>query len=162
MPITYLRKSSDEVVSHCSCGDGRVTFPPQMDCPWCGCGWLFTCITCRQAFAFAEGVELDTTWEALAREDLLVMLKEEPDAEDIRGWVEVMQVLLDEVEPSERYVIIDGWVLPTDSRDVVFEGWHARHAFARLPQMAALEDPAALDADLANRAYWEANAVGEG
>src|SRR5262249_18861030 len=52
----YLRKANNDLVSHCACAqaDALVTAPSQMDCPWCGCGWLFICSRCRKAFTFAE------------------------------------------------------------------------------------------------------------
>ena len=38
----YLEKDNDQLVSFCSCEPAYITYPPQLDCPWCGCGWLFT------------------------------------------------------------------------------------------------------------------------
>ncbi len=67
--IIYLKKANDDLVSNCKCNDGRITYPPQQDCPWCGCGWLFTCISSRKAFTFAAGIELETNWEELATAD---------------------------------------------------------------------------------------------
>ena len=46
--IVYLKKASNELISHCGCEESRISYPAQMDCPWCGCGWLFSCITCRK------------------------------------------------------------------------------------------------------------------
>lgn len=43
----YLIKDNDDLCSHCACETAYITFPPQMDCPWCGCGWLFSCTACR-------------------------------------------------------------------------------------------------------------------
>jgi hypothetical protein len=161
MKITYLRKASDEVISFCSCGDGRVSFPAQMDCPWCGCGWLFTCITCRKAFTFAEGVEIEGSWEDLAREEIRNKWQKEPEKDDVASWVEAMKEVLAEVKPGKRYVIIDGHVIPADATNVKFDGWHAHHEFTGLPQVEALSDKSALDATLGDRRYWTANALPE-
>src|SRR6266566_1407987 len=57
--MIYLRKANDNLVSHCKCDEAYISAPSQMDCPWCGCGWLFTCSHCRKAFTFAEAVEGD-------------------------------------------------------------------------------------------------------
>jgi hypothetical protein len=79
----YLKKANDELVSHCRCAEALITFPPQMDCPWCGCGWLFTCIECRRAFAFAEGIVVDELWEETAARDLRNRWKTDPSNQDV-------------------------------------------------------------------------------
>lgn len=161
MKITYLKKASDDLISFCSCGDGRVTFPAQMDCPWCGCGWLFTCITCRKAFTFAEGVEIETTWQDLARDDIRNKWKEEPSEEDVESWIEAMKEILADVREGGRYVIIDGAVITSDSTDLNFDGWAAHHEFKEVPQVRALTNTAILEEQLSNRSYWSANALPE-
>jgi hypothetical protein len=157
--IVYLKKANDDVVSHCSCGDGRVTFPSQMDCPWCGCGWLFTCMTCRKAFTFAEGFEIEATWEELAREDIRNGWQDEPSDEDVAAWVAAMQEILADVAPGHRYVILDGAVIPVDATSVAFDGWHAHHDLESLPHVDALSDTSVIEELLANREYWTTNAL---
>jgi len=161
MKIVYLKKAGNDVISHCSCGDGRISFPPQMDCPWCGCGWLFTCITCHKVFTFAEGVELETTWEQLAWDDENNSWNKSPSKEVVREWVEAMKVILKDVVVGKRYAVLDGWVFPADSKAIQFDGWHARHRFDVLPQFMALHDQNILEETLGNRAYWQANALPE-
>src|SRR5688572_5768660 len=97
-----------------------ITFPPQMDCPWCGCGWLFTCIACRKAFTFAQGVLVNETWEATARRDLTNGWRKEPSEEEIGQWVEAMRELLAEVQVGRQYVCFDGLIIPTDAANVRF------------------------------------------
>src|SRR5216684_6234859 len=137
----YLVKDSNELVSHCNCQDAMITFPPQADCPWCGCGWLFTCIGCRKAFTFARGVVVNESWEATARRDLVNGRGREPEPEEVSRWVEAMQALLAEVEDGDQYVCLDGLIIPTETDRVTFEGWHARHDLDFVPQAAALTDP---------------------
>ena len=161
MKITYLKKANDDVISFCSCVDGRVTFPAQLDCPWCGCGWLFSCVTCRKAFTFAEGVQLEATWEEIAREDIRKRWEEEPTDDDVASWVESMKELLSGVRPGGRYVIIDGSVIAADSQGITFDGWHSHHDFASLPQIEALSDKSVLDEKLSNREYWQSTALPE-
>jgi hypothetical protein len=64
----YLRKANDGFVSHCKCdkADALISSPSQMDCPWCGCGWLFICSRCCKAFTFVEAVQVDESWEKTA------------------------------------------------------------------------------------------------
>lgn len=161
MKITFLKKANDDLISFCSCGDGRVTFPSQMNCPWCGCGWLFTCITCRKAFTFAEGVQIESTWEELAREDIRNKWKEEPTAEDVASWVEAMKEILSCVQVGERYVIIDGSVIRVDADNIHFDGLAAHHEFPKVPQVRALANKAVLEEELGNREYWLSNALPE-
>ena len=154
MKITYLKKANDDVISFCSCGDGRITFPAQMDCPWCGCGWLFTCVTCRKAFTFAEGVEIQGTWKDLARADITKRLSKEHTDENVASWIEEMKAFTRDVKVGVRYVIIDGSVIPADTQNIEFLGWHAYHEFTELPQEAARSDKSILDEKLGSREYW--------
>ena len=139
----YLVKESNALVSHCRCENALITYPPQLDCPWCGCGWLFSCQVCRKAFTFARGVEIEEPWEVLARRDLQARWREEPTDLDIQDWVNAMRGLMAGVEPGETYVS--------------FDGWYARHDLDFVPQMAALDDPSVLDEVLSNREYWLSN-----
>jgi hypothetical protein len=161
MSIIYLHKAGDDVISHCKCSDGRITFPGQADCPWCGCGWLFSCVSCRKAFTFAEAVELDTTLEALMREDYRAFWHKEPSDETIRERVEVMQILLKSVEVGKRYVYLDGFYLLADAKNVHFNGWHAHHSLDVLPQFAALDDKEILKKTLLSFDYWKYNEIPE-
>src|SRR4051794_39312237 len=97
-----------------------------MDCPWCGCGWLFACVNCRKAFTFAEGVLVPEPWEETALRDLRGW-KTQPSDEDVAGWVDAMKELLADVRVGERYVCLDGLINPADATSVRFEGWHSRH-----------------------------------
>lgn len=155
----YLAKANDALVSHCTCDDSIVSYPPQMDCPWCGCGWLFSCIRCRKAFTFAMGIETDVPWDELARRDIQGYGGPEPDVDSIADWVGDMQYFLEDVEPGVEYVCLDGAVIPTDVTELEFTGWHARHELDFLPQVRALDDPTIVDSLLANVDYWESRAV---
>jgi len=136
-----------------------ITYPPQGGCPWCGCGWLFTCIKCRKAFTFARGDWVNETWEATARRDLTNGWGREPSEKEIAEWVSAMEELLAKVVVGEQYVCLDGLIIPTDATHVSFEGWYARHDFDYVPQVAALEDPNVEAEFLCNPTYWQTNAV---
>src|ERR1044072_4140144 len=104
--MIYLRKANNDLISHCKCADGYISTPAQMDCPWCGCGWLFTCSDCRKAFTFAEAVEVDFSLEQMARRDLQHWERAgtHPSEEDIESWVEFMGVFLRGAQVGHRYV----------------------------------------------------------
>ena len=150
----YLKKANDSVISHCKCIGALITFPPQMDCPWCGCGWLFTCVECRKAFTFAVGVALDEPLEAIGRRDLRNR-GEEPSDADVRDWVAAMRELIHEVKPGELYVCIDGRIIPAGTEQIAFDGWAARHDLSRPPQVLAINDPQILRHTLSDPEYWK-------
>jgi hypothetical protein len=153
----YLAKESDDLVSHCRCENAMVGFPGQLDCPWCGCGWLFSCHQCRKAFTFAKGIETDEPWKSLARRDIQAIGRAEPNDIEIQEWVNGMQTLLADVEPGKTYVSFDGHFIPTDVSSLSLDGWFAHHDLDFLPQIAALQDPRVIDNILANKTYWLSN-----
>ena len=157
----YLRKANEKLVSHCRCAaaDALITSPGQMDCPWCGCGWLFTCMVCRKAFTFAEAVEVDESWEALAKRDIRRFFRRAPDDKEVEEWVESMQILLRDIHAGEQYVYLDGWVISVDEQNIDIEGWHAWHDLYEVPQVAALEDFSIRTEMLASPEYWQTHAL---
>lgn len=159
--MIYLRKANSNVVNHCKCADGYISAPGQMDCPWCGCGWLFTCSDCRKALTFAEGVEVDFTLEEMALRDLQHWNRAgtAPSAEDIQGWVDFMRTFLQGVELGRRYVYLDGVVIPTDADGITFEGIHSSHDLAVVPQVEALRDQSIIRDLLSNPRYWHESAL---
>jgi hypothetical protein len=70
-----------------------------------------------------------------------------------------MRELLDDVEPGQTYVSLDGHFIPADEAEVDIVGWHSHHRLAFVPQVAALQDPSIIDTMLAKRDYWESNRV---
>ena len=157
--IVYLKKANNELVGNCKCNDGRITYPPQMDCPWCGCGWLFTCLTCRKAFTFAEGVELDASWEDLAETDWKAWGLQKVSKQRVASWVKDMKVLLADVKPGKIYVTLDGKVIEKTARNVQFDGLYASHKFERLPHVAALKTRSLEEEILANADYWRTRRI---
>jgi hypothetical protein len=155
----YLKKANNELVSHCRCTEALITFPPQMDCPWCGCGWLFTCIECRKAFTFVEGVVVNETWEQTAARDLRNRWKTTPSNEDVSQWVGAMKELLADVRVGQRYVCLDGLFIPTDATSIQFEGWHSRHDLPFVPHVQALKDRSVLSCILGSQEYWKRTAA---
>ena len=130
-----------------------------MDCPWCGCGWLFTCIECRTAFTFAEAITVNESWQETAARDLRKGWKREPSEQDISQWVEAMTELLADVQVGKRYVYLDGIFIPTTATSVRFAGWHSRHDLQFVPQVEAVTDQSIMSPILANEAYWKRTAI---
>ncbi len=157
----YLVKANDSFISHCKCITAPIGAPAQMDCPWCGCGWLFVCPQCRKAFTFARAGELDLSWEDLAHRDLDGKWSRQPTAEDIRVWIDFMKVMLKDLEPGREYVYLDGAIFPTDSKDIQFEGMHSWHELFSVPQVDALKEKDALELTLGSRRYWDDRKLAE-
>lgn len=152
----YLVKASDDFVSFCRCKNALASSPPQMDCPWCGCGWLFTCMECRKAFTFAKAVLVPLSLEELGKADLCGRWKKEPDVEGLAEWLDGMGALLAPLQLGKTYVYFDGIYVPTDAAGIRLEGWHTHHNLKFVPQVEAMRNPEIRDTVLSNTAYWEA------
>jgi hypothetical protein len=150
----YLERSRKDLICHCRCRQSLIAAPVQMDCPWCGCGWLFTCLNCRKAYTFARGVEVDEPLQELAKMDLEARRGTELELDDLHGWVEWMGVLLEGIEPGREYVYLDGFFIDVDSGPLRFDGWHSRHDLPWVPQMRAVEDPTAIHDTIGSQEYW--------
>ena len=160
----YLRKANDDLVSHCRCGkaDALISSPGQMDCPWCGCGWLFICSRCRKAFTFAEVVEINESWGQTADRTIRALYRREPEEGEAEEWVGFMKILLKDIQSGLQYVYLDGWVIPTTAGGVHIQGWHSHHDLEFVPQVAALEDPQVQTSLLSSREYWLSTAIDQG
>ena len=160
--MIYLRKASNNLVSHCHCANAYIGAPAQLDCPWCGCGWLFVCADCRKAFTFAEAVKVKFSLEQIGAHDLLQFSKHSkvtPTKEDLRTWVECMKEFLHEVKLGRRYIYFDGYIVPVDAGCITFEGLHSAHALKVVPQVEALRDPTIVQGLLRNPHYWQESVI---
>lgn len=159
MSIIYLVKDNNGLISHCSCKVARISSPGQLSCPWCGCGWLFSCTRCRMSFTFARAERIDATWEEMALEDLTGFSKTEPDPEDLRETARQLREMHQGLVPGERYVYFDGMIVGVDAPGIRGRGRHARHDLDYVPQVAALQDRSRINWVLQNVMYWEENAL---
>lgn len=150
----YLAKASTDLLCFCECAEALMTFPPQLDCPWCGCGWLFSCSECRTSFTFARGVTVNESWEDLARRDMTNYGRTSVSTDDVDNWVRAMKELLAHVKVGATYVCLDSVIIPVDAGAFQFEGRHSRHDLAFVPQVAALEDRSVIDDLLSSPEYW--------
>jgi hypothetical protein len=157
----HLRKANDDLVSHCKCdkADALISAPGQMDCPWCGCGWLFICNRCRKAFTFAEGVRVDESWTEIGKRSLRGFYGREPEPKEIDEWVGFMKFLHKGVRTGGKYVYFDGYVVPATAEGIAVEGSHARHDLDYVPQVAALTDPEIMNDLLCSHEYWQSNRI---
>ena len=155
----YLEKANEKLICHCKCARALVSSPCQMDCPWCGCGWLFTCLRCRRAFTFARAVEIDAGLEDLARTHLTGFLGWAPQPRESADWIDEMAILLDPVILGHEYVYLDGIYVDTQEQAIAIEGWHSRHELPYVPHVKAMEDPSVLDHTLRNELYWRGREI---
>jgi hypothetical protein len=133
MSIIHLVKVNDDLVSHCKCEQGIVGDPGQLDCLWCGCGWLFSCSKCRKAFSFAIAVEIDKTWEELATEDLYSYNKQTPDDDSVADWIKNMKAMTEHIELGQSYVYLDGCFIPAEEENFQFTGHKTEHHLSKVP-----------------------------
>lgn len=127
--------------------------PDQLDCPWCGCGWLFSCAQCGRAFTFAKAVKIDYPLDEIVAMDLSGRGFAE-NAEVAKEATEFMRAALSDVDEDRTYVYLDGSILTLDASDIKFEGWHARHDLPVLPHKLELTTPGELGRVLGDSAYW--------
>lgn len=162
MPKTiYLERSSKDLICHCRCRQAMIAAPVQMESPWNGEGWLFTCLNCRKNFTFARAVEVEESLEELAALDLEARRGTELELDDPARWVEWMGTLLKAVEVGKEYVYLDGFFIDVDTMPLQFDGWNSRHDLPWVPQRAALEDRTVIDDTIGSEEYWRETAIAE-
>ncbi|RYZ15133.1 MAG: hypothetical protein EON61_01070 [Alphaproteobacteria bacterium] len=149
----YIAKSSNDVLSHCTCEGEIAAGPAQLDCPWCGCGWLISCMECRKAFTFARVIDIDRTYEDIVREDFS-RRDVEASEDDIQESAEWMAEAFADLTVGDIVVYLDGAYLSVDTTNFTYDGWFAQHDFDRLPHAVALEQPNALNETLGDKEYW--------
>ncbi len=152
-PYLHLEKANDKGICHCKCERALVAVPDQMDCPWCGCGWLFSCAQCGKAFTYAKSVLIHTPIEKIVEFDLTGRGYEK-DMDSIHDASQLMTEMMSDLEPEKEYVYLDGYFLPLDAEDFSLEGLYANHTIAELPHAVELKSAGALEAAFADGEYW--------
>lgn len=150
----FLFKANDDVISHCRCEGAPAMSTGQLDCPWCGCGWLIACSRCTKSFTYAEIRETDIPLVELGRREVEARGLKDISEEQIAEWAEGMAEDLAMFEVGDIVVYLDGCYWRLDETDIVFNGLYASHDLGRLPHAEALSDPAHLDRMLGNPGYW--------
>ncbi len=148
---------------YCSCPQGVVDAPwhDEETSPSGGTGWLFTCAKCGKAFMFARARRIKASLDDLAARGT-PRVRTYLDGAD--GWKKKERVLLatpqdwmDLVLPlqaslteGERYVFLDGHVLPAVHGPVRFQGLWRAHDLADLPHLSFGDDENVLN----DAGYW--------
>ncbi len=152
--VRYIAKANNDVISDCKCADALAAGPAQLDCPWCSCGWLLTCIKCRKDFTFGRVVDVDRSYASIVREDF-TNRGEAASEDEVTDGAEWMAEALADLKIGDTVVYLDGSYLPLDTTNFAYDGWHAQHDFDRLPHAVALEHPNALRETLGVKSYWD-------
>lgn len=152
--VKWIAKANDDVLSHCRCTGVLSATTGQFDCPWCGCGWLISCIECGRAFVYARVIETDRAYTDIAAEDARNRGLKNVTAEDVEAVAETMQAQMEAFSVGATLVYLDGKYFPIDTCAIDFEGFFAFHKLDRLPHAVALEDASYLSSFLGDRRYW--------
>jgi len=127
----FLFKANNDILSFCQCENEPAMSAGQLDCPWCGCGWMIACSKCTKSFIFAEVRETDIPLIELGRREAAARGFKTVTDEDIAEWAEGMAEVLDNFEVGDVVVYLDGSYWTIDSTDVEFDGFYASHKLAR-------------------------------
>lgn len=150
----FLFKANDDVLSHCRCVGEPAMSTGQMDCPWCGCGWLISCSNCGRAFTYAVVRETHIPIVELGRREVVRRGLDSVTDQEVQEWADAMAAEFERFDSGQIVVYLDGHYWPLDARDVAFNGYFARHDLKVLPHAEALERPGALSDLLSDKAYW--------
>ena len=163
--MKYLERANTDLVCWCKCEEGKaISTPPgsgQADCPWCGCGWLFSCTHCRKSFTFARVVERDQSYEEFVTEDRERAgwgFDVEKDIPLIGSIASDLARVMATLKIGEEYVIIDGLVLPAKDPVAEVRGTVGLHLFLTgTPQCLARDGTNAVPLrSLRDPRYWDA------
>ena len=150
----FLFKANDEVLSFCTCEGQPAMSTGQLDCPWCGCGWMISCSNCTKSFIFAEVRETDIPLIELGRREAAARGLTDVSEQDAAEWAEGMAEAFADFEVGDIVVYLDGHYWHRDATDIAFDGYFASHRLSRLPHAEALADPPLLDRVLGDANYW--------
>ena len=146
-----IAKANDEAISFCECEDAVAAYPGQLDCPWCGCGWLFSCLRCQKAFTFGRVVETDRSLRELVETDCRTRGLDLTE-DLVEEWIDYFAWATQIPAPGDEVIYLDGYVMGVETEDVEFTGWYATHHLARLPH--AERTRAALESAFGASPYW--------
>lgn len=151
----WLVKDNNELVSHCECKDAMSGWFPQADCPWCGCGWLFSCMSCNKSFTFARVAWIDMSIQVLATRMCWTPNKRGPAQEEVLEALEFMKWAMEDLREGDRVVVLDYELLKVDEEGPIeFDGVFAHHELECVPQVRALKDPSYLERTIGRKQYW--------
>jgi hypothetical protein len=151
-----LIKANDDLVSWCKCAWPAYASSGQLDCPWCGCGWLFTCASCRRAFTFAKVVYAEVPLRQIMQQERSSYHNQPValDDSEVISRTEWLEFELELLPVGTICAYLDGKVLAVDSADIRFNGWFAHHELDSVPQWSVRGSRAGIEALLGDKAYW--------
>ena len=152
--IKLLAKANDDVLSHCQCSTPLASLPGQLDCPWCGCGWLIGCTQCRRAFTYSRVVEVETDYEIFVQGDRRRGKYDDFDPSELKDCALWLEETLADIPVGRTVVYLDGMYFDVDAEPGLFKGLYALHELQHLPHFEALTRPSLLRATLGERSYW--------
>ncbi len=153
----FLFKANDDVISHCTCpaGEARAMSTAQLDCPWCGCGWLIPCVKCGKSFTYGVIKETDMDIMDIARTEVKARnLTDHITEEDIKDWAKAMAEDFNRFDVGQKVIYLDGSYFPLDAKNIEFDGYFAHHKLETLPHAEAIKNPSKLKEILYNKDYW--------
>lgn len=149
----FIFKANDDVLSFCACEGVPAMSSGQLDCPWCGCGWMISCSQCKKSFVFAVVRETEIPLIELGRREAAARGWAVTE-EEIEEWAEGMAEAFAAFEVGDILVYLDGEYWLRDATGIAFDGDFASHRFDRLPHADALADPPLLQRVLGDAHYW--------
>ncbi len=137
-----------------------ATIGNQFDCPWCGCGWMLSCVACRRGFVFAVAEDRgESIADLVARqaahhaEDFPSVAPATPaEQAEIASYYEKWYRVL---TPGARYVVFDDVIVPVTAPRCYVRGAYGEHRLAYVPQVAAALDQKVLRDVLCAPKYWD-------
>ena len=162
----WLVKDDPEGQWWCKCPQGLAdpTRHREDVYPTGGTGWLFVCAKCDYAFMFARARRIRLSLEDIAQRcaprtrDVLISGEGTRTETVLAGpadWLEVALPIHAELIEDQRYVFMDGKVLPAVHGPVKFRGLWRQHDLRDLPHLG--EDSPGV---LADPEYWTAEMEG--
>ena len=150
----FLERANADVACFCDCDRSRLAPGVPLDCPWCGCGWMFACLACHRGVTFARGVEVPESYEELADRYVRMGLGRAPTAPEAREVADFLRRSMAGVEAGKLYVTLDQAVIPADATGVRGTGTIGRHELDYVPHVRARTEPAELARTLQHVPYW--------
>ena len=154
--MIYLRKAIEPgVVNWCECAqENALAVVSQASCPWCGCGYLWSCITCRNSFTIAEAVEVPLTFDEIRELDARGFFGEERRPPGMVKWRnEASAFSTENLVLGAKYVYLDGSAHDVRADGLHFRGRIKQHSLRGIPHITA---PSADDLIAAfERPYWQ-------
>jgi hypothetical protein len=157
-----LIKENDDLLSFCRCEETTFAVSGQQDCPWCGCGFMFSCLSGRKGFIFAKVVESTTSFlEIMQRNAEVFGITASLDDADLIEEADFWRTKVEQLNVGQVCVILDETIVGIESRNISFDGSYAHHEFDVIPHVSANGSQKALLSILGKAGYWTSRELEE-